>query len=80
MLPEIKTQIRKQILRKIKRIPDDRLKELDVFVSKLEETPRKKDKILAFAGAWEDIDENLFDEFTENIPERRQRNIRRING
>lgn len=79
MLPETNTQIRKQILRKIKRISDDKLRELDVFVSKLEETPRKKDKILAFGGAWEDIDEKLFDEFTENIPERRQRNIRRIN-
>lgn len=80
MLPESNTQIRKQILQKIKRIPDDRLKELDVFISQLEEKPCKKDKILAFAGAWVDIDEKLFDEFIENIPERRQQNIRRING
>jgi len=73
------TQIRNQILRKIQRIPADRLKELEVFVSKLEETTNKKDKNLSFAGAWENIDDNLFNEFTENLLDRRLRNKRRIN-
>jgi len=73
------TQIRNQIFRKIQRIPANRLKELDVFVSKLEETTNKKDKNLSFAGAWENIDEHLFNEFTDNLVDRRQRNKRRIN-
>ena len=72
------TQIRNQILRKIQRIPDDKLKELEVFVSKLEETTNKKDKNLSFAGAWENIDDNLFNEFTDNLIDRRQRSKRRI--
>jgi hypothetical protein len=68
------TQIRNQIFRKIKRIPADRLKELEMFLSKLEETTNKKDRNLSFAGAWENIDEHLFNEFTDNLIDRRQRN------
>lgn len=79
MITNTNTQIRNQILRKIQRIPADRLKELEVFVSKLEETTNKKDKNLSFAGAWENIDDNLFNEFTDNLIDRRQRNKRRIN-
>jgi hypothetical protein len=68
------TQIRNQIFRKIQRIPADRLKELEMFLSKLEETTNKKDRNLSFAGAWENIDEHLFNEFTDNLIDRRQRN------
>ena len=67
------TQIRNQILRKIQRIPADRLKELEVFLLKLEESTNKKDKNLSFAGAWGNIDDNLFNEFTDNLVERRHR-------
>lgn len=73
------TQIRNQILRKIQKIPANRLKELEVFVSKLEETTNKKAKILSFAGAWENIDDGLFNELTDNLIDNRQRNKRRIN-
>ncbi len=79
MITNIDTQTREQILRKIRRIPDDKLKELEVFVSKLEKTTNKKDRNLSFAGTWKNIDDNLFNEFTENIIARRQQNKRRIN-
>lgn len=79
MITDTNTQIRNQILRKIKRIPAEKLKELDVFVTRLEESSSKKDKIMAFAGAWEQMDENLFDEFTDNLIDRRQQNRRRNN-
>ena len=71
------TQIRSQILRKIQRIPSNRLIELNEFVSKLEQASGKKDKILSFAGVWENLDINTFDELTENLISNRQRNKRR---
>ena len=71
------TQIRSQILRRIQRIPSNRLVELNEFVSKLEQTSGNKDKILSFAGAWENLDSNAFDELTENLISNRQLNIRR---
>jgi len=71
-------QKRYQILRKIKRIPSERLNELDEFVSRLEKETRKKTKITSFAGVWKDIDNSIFDDFTKNLLNNRQRNKRRI--
>lgn len=73
------TQIRNQILKKIQRIPADRLRELEVFVSKLEETSNKKAINLSFSDAWENIDDDLFSELTDNLIDKRQRTKRRIN-
>ena len=70
------TQIRSQLIRRIQRIPSNKLIELDEMVSRLEETPAK-DKNLSFAGAWENIDLETFDNLTVNLLENRQRNKRR---
>jgi len=72
------TQRRTQILRKINRIPVDKLEELDDFVSKLEENVVKKTRTLSFAGAWRDIDESVFKDLTQDLISNRQRNRRRI--
>ena len=45
------TQIRSQLIRRIQRIPSNKLIELDEMVSRLEQTPSNKDKNLSFAGA-----------------------------
>ena len=73
------TQRRNQILRRISRIPKDKLKELDDYVSKLELESGKKPNTLSFAGAWQDIDESTFNELTGNLISNRQKNRRRIN-
>ena len=70
-------QIRSRLLRRIQRIPSNRLNELNEFISKLEQTPSNKDKILSFAGAWENLDTNIFVELTENLISNRQRSRRR---
>ncbi len=72
------TQIRNQLLRRINRIRADKLRQLDDYAAKLEETFNNKDKILSFAGAWENIDDDLFNDFTDRLITRRQRNKRRI--
>lgn len=51
-------QIRSQLLRKIQKIPDDKLKELNEYITKLEGQPGSKVKVLSYAGAWSD--HNLF--------------------
>ena len=71
------TQIRSQLIRRIQRIPSNKLIELNELVSKLEQTSSKKDKNLSFAGAWENIDLETFDNLTVNLIENRQRNKRR---
>ncbi len=72
------TQIRNQLLRRIHRIRADKLKQLDDYAAKLEESINNKEKILSFAGAWENIDDDLFNDFTDKLITRRQRNKRRI--
>ena len=75
----IDTQKRQKILRKIYRIPSDKLNELDEFISKFELGPDIKSKNLSFAGAWKNIDESTFSELTDNLINRRQKNRRRNN-
>jgi len=72
------TQIRNQLLRRIHRIRADKLRQLDDYAAKLEETFNNKDKILSFAGAWENIDDDLFNDFTDRLITRRQRSKRRV--
>ncbi len=68
------TQIRQQILRKIRRIPSNKLKDLNEYISKLEQTTEKSSKILSYAGSWKNIDESAFDELTGNLIINRSRN------
>lgn len=74
------TQRRNQILRRISRIPKDKLKELDDYVSKLEQDNNNKKRTLSFAGAWHNIDNSVFDDLTNNLINNRQKNRRRIDG
>ena len=71
------TQIRSQLIRRIQRIPSNKLNEINELVSKLERTSPAKDKNLSFAGAWENLDAETFNALTDNLIENRQRNKRR---
>ena len=67
------TQIRNQLIRRIQKIPGNKLEELNELVAKLELTSPKKDKILSFAGAWSNIDSGVLSNLTENLIDNRQR-------
>jgi len=74
------TQQRNQILRRISRIPKEKLQELDDFVATLELENSNKQMTLSLAGAWNDIDNSIFEDLTNNLINRRQTNRRRIDG
>jgi len=71
-------QRRNQIIRRIQRISPDKIKRLQDFIDKLEENTPSKKKVLSYAGAWSDIDEGLFNDLTENLISKRQKNKRRF--
>ncbi|MEI6756407.1 MAG: hypothetical protein WCK85_01035 [Chlorobium sp.] len=48
------------------------------FYLNLKEGNIKKSKTLSFAGAWQNIDDTVFNEFTTKLISNRQRNRRRI--
>ncbi len=67
------TKIRKQVLRRIERLPDEDLPMVDSYLKKLETRSTKKERILAYAGAWNDLDETIFREFTDELTTRRRK-------
>ena len=72
------TQIRQQIFQKIRRIPSEKLNDLNDYLSKLEQTSDKSSKTLSFAGSWNNIDESAFEDLTENLISNRTKNVRRF--
>ncbi|MBN1185802.1 MAG: hypothetical protein JXB49_26205 [Bacteroidales bacterium] len=71
-------QKRQQILRKIYRIPSEKLNELDDFISMLENNTDNKSKISSYAGAWKNMDDSVMNDLTENLIKNRKKNKRRI--
>ncbi len=72
------TKTRNRILKRISRIPEDKLKELDEYVTKLENESVGSNSILAYAGKWEDIDDEVFNNLTGNLISNRKKNRPRI--
>lgn len=72
-------QRRSLLLKRISRIPSDKLKELDEYVSKLEDQDKRDSNNISYAGAWKDIDDSVFESFTTLLIENRSRNRKRIN-
>jgi len=71
------TKIRNQILRRIEGLPEEQLLKIDKYLKKLALEKTKKDRILSYAGAWKDMDDEIFREFTTELITRRQESKRR---
>ncbi len=71
-------QRRNQLLRRISKFSSDKLKELDEYVSKLDQGTRKRNKTMSYAGAWKDIDDSVLEDFTTNLISNRRKNRQRI--
>ncbi len=54
-------------MHRIKRVPENRLKELDEYVAGLEQKMNQRERILSYAGVWKNIDDEVFDDLTENL-------------
>ena len=72
-----KTQIRNRILRRVQRVPEAKLGELDEFLAKLEQVAGNSQRGISYAGLWSDLDQDIFDSFTVNLSQRRQNSRRR---
>jgi len=73
-------QRKNQILRRLQKLPPDKIKELNEFMDRLEQETPKKRKILSYAGVWSDMDESTLDDLTNKLISRRQKNKRRFEG
>ena len=74
------TQRKQQILRRIDRMSKEKLIELDKYLSGLEKVSSNKARTLSFAGAWEDIDDSVYKDLTDNLISNRKKNRNRMDG
>ncbi|MBE0664134.1 MAG: hypothetical protein IH597_16885 [Bacteroidales bacterium] len=72
-------KIRNQILKKIKQIPEEHLTRIDKYLKKLESGNTRKKRILSYAGALKDLDDDVLHQFTNELSARRKKNTRRTN-
>jgi hypothetical protein len=72
------TQRRNQILKRINKMSSDKLEDLEKYVSKLEQETDKKSNSILYAGAWKDIEDSVFEDFTTNLINKRRNNRQRI--
>jgi hypothetical protein len=68
------TKKRNQILKRIERIPVEHLSDIEKYLKTLEAKNTRKSKVLSYAGVWKDLDDNIFQEFTEELIARREEN------
>lgn len=64
-------EIRKRILKRIEKMPVDKLDNVWKLLKNIENQNKNKADILSYAGCWKDIDQELFDDLTINLGERR---------
>lgn len=65
-------KIRNEIKDRVEKISSDKLNSLHEYIKELELSKKHgKSDILKYFGIWRDIDDELFDEFTENLPKKR---------
>ena len=67
----IKNRLRNNLIRKIQRLSPDRLTEVNNLLSKIENQFSSKEKTLKLAGAWKDLDNDIFIDLTEKLHENR---------
>lgn len=73
-----KDKLKDRIINRINFLSRDKLKNIDEFIDKLENEKHSKQKILSFAGVWKDLDEETFQNLTENLHANRQKGSERI--
>jgi len=71
-----KHPLHEKVIKEIELIPLEKLNEVYDFVRflrmGLEKTKVNKEKILSFAGCWKDMPDEVFDNFIEEIGQRRR--------
>ena len=68
--------LHEKVIKEIELIPLEKLNEVYDFVHffriGLDKTKVNKEKILSFAGCWNDMSDEMFDDFMEEIGQRRR--------
>lgn len=70
-------KLKDRLKEKIDNLSEDKLNHVFNFLNSIE-IGTNRSKILSYAGNWNDIDEETFNEFTKDLEDRRKSNRTRI--
>ena len=71
-------KLKEQIIDRVRALNTEDLRSVDAFIATLETKQRTVQEILSFAGAWKDLEEEVFLDLTENLPAQRKKGEGRI--
>jgi len=74
----MRTKILQEIFEKMNKIPDNKLKDILKYIEQVEDPEKTKDNILSFAGKWNGLGEDFFNNLTENLHKNRDLDNRLI--
>lgn len=75
-----KDRLKDKVIDRVNTMSLDKLENIDKFIDELENNEHSRRKILSFAGVWQDIDEETFQDLTKHLHVNRQKGSRRIYG
>jgi 2'-5' RNA ligase len=64
---KLKNRLRNNLIRKLGQLSTDKLNEINELLSKIETQVNSKEKTLGLAGSWNNIDESIFIDLTNNL-------------
>lgn len=70
-------ELKERLKRKIDNLSEDKLNDVSQFMEFLE-IGNNNEKLLTFAGSWNDIDDETFSELTNKLEDRRRNNRTRF--
>lgn len=68
-----KEKLKDKIIHRVRTLNREQLENIDAYIDQLKEGKNAKHKILSFAGAWKDLDEDTFQDLTENLQANRKK-------
>lgn len=70
-------ELKERLKKRIDNLSEDKLNDVSQFLESLE-IENNKGKLLSFAGSWNDLDDETFNELTKNSENRRKNNRTRF--
>lgn len=72
-------ELKERLIERIHTLDVDNLENVESFISNLTTEKRSVGDVLSFAGAWHDLDDEVFLDLTKNLSTNRQEGNSRIN-
>lgn len=70
---DIKSRLRNSLVRKIQRLSTEKLTELSNLLGKIESQIQSKEKTLKLAGSWKNLDNDFFENLTNDLHKNRSK-------